>query len=98
MRKYYILSVLFFYTVFAFPQAVKNSAHRIIKWNQSIESKVSETENVKLLNFDGAQYDPTKKFLPVYGETFISKFDNSVTEAKTELINDVYEPLKDVSL
>ncbi|HKR04861.1 MAG TPA: C25 family cysteine peptidase, partial [Bacteroidia bacterium] len=98
MQKYYLLPVFIFFSVLASAQTAKNSNHRKILWKQPVESKISETETIRVLNFDGAQYDPAKKFLPVYGETFLSAFDNSVTEAKTELVNDVYETLKEVSL
>ncbi|MEP7168942.1 MAG: type IX secretion system sortase PorU [Bacteroidota bacterium] len=70
----------------------------MIIWKAPVVTEITETESVTVLNFEGAHYDPAKKFLPVYAENFLSKFDNSVVEAKTELINDVYEPLKEVSL
>jgi hypothetical protein len=98
MLKYYLPPVLIFFSVFTFAQSTKKSNQRKILWNPPVEFKVSENETKRLLNFDGAQYDQSKKFIPVYGETFLSPFDNSVTEIKTELINDVYEPLPETSL
>ena len=98
MQKYYLTSIFILLSALTFSQSLRNPDHREIKWNTPIELKIIESESIKALNFEGAQYDPAKKFLPVYGETFLSKFDNSVVEAKTELINDVYEPLKEVSL
>src|SRR6185436_9186966 len=98
MLKYYLSPVLIFLSVFTFAQSTKNSNQRKILWKQPVEFKVSENETMRLLNFEGAQYDPSKKFLPVYGETFLSPFSNSVTEIKTELINDVYEPLQETAL
>ncbi|MEO5571445.1 MAG: type IX secretion system sortase PorU [Bacteroidia bacterium] len=98
MRKYYLTSVFIFLFTASFSQSAKNSTHRIIIWKPPFESKISENESITLLNFEGAKYDPSKKSLPFYGETFDDKFDNSVVEAKTELLNDVYEPLKETSL
>jgi hypothetical protein len=98
MQKYYLTSIFILSSALTFSQSLKNPDHREIIWNMPLELKIIESESIKALNFEGAQYDPAKKFLPVYGETFLSKFDNSVIEAKTELINDVYEPLKEVSL
>lgn len=87
-----LLGITFLST--AFSQS-RNSLHRELKWGKPVEFSITETEKITVLNFEGADYDAGKNFLPVYNETFSSLFDASVIEAIGEMKNDLYEPLSE---
>ncbi len=43
-----------------------NADHHELRWTTPIYNRFSETESKSFLWFDGAQYDPSKNFLPYY--------------------------------
>lgn len=103
MIKNFLCSSLLFLSVFScFAQQSRNNLHRELKWEKPIESSLKDDGQdntaIKVLNFGGAQYNASNKFLPVFGETFEKLFDNSVIEFTAQLSNEIYEPLQETSL
>lgn len=63
---------------------------KTIAWKPEMVSRISETETVKLLNFDGAKYNGTQNSLPYYTERIPHPFPGS--NVTVTLKNAQYEP------
>lgn len=67
-----------------------NANHHELRWTTPIYNRFSETEVKSFLWFDGAQFDPSKNFLPYY---FISEEVYADVTVTVTLENAVYETM-----
>lgn len=98
MKKCFLVTCFLFASVVHLTAQERNGMyHREIKWEESKEVVFDENEKLKLLQFKGCGYDNEKGFLPLFSETFPLEINN-VSKINVELVNEVYQPLKETTL
>ncbi len=75
--KVFYFFVLLFLTLITSTFAQRSSNSKTLRWTGVKSEKISETEYLKMLSFDGAVYDYETKYLPLYFERFKIVSQNS---------------------
>ncbi len=93
MRKKISLLIAFFWVVFSNAQNKVDQAKYNIRWDGLREEKYLETDFMRLLSFEGAQYAFEDAFLPRYFQKVelpsdVDQFSATIINAKYELLSD----------